>query len=244
MCYILVGRLLVRDIQLISGWLSFVGCYPSDCNREITSERNTRNGTFSSPYFPGSCPVDITCKYTFKGRVHERVQIIFADINLLDSFGSTTSAECVLFKFMNISSPKYSIFQDQLHWHFVYLSIYMSFKMNCTYNKTGNIGNVNSARHLQRHSTLHAMSHRNSRKRAEYYTDGIAGLNGDGDALEQEQSFSFIFMFIIIYIFRAYVFFILCFWCYSCQGRKEHNFINIFIYPTRTENTLETAFTL
>ena len=77
----------------------------------------------------------------------------------------------------------------------------MSFKMNCTYNKTGNIGNVISNRHLQRHSTRHAICHRNSRKRAEYYTDGIAALNGDGDALEQEQSFSFILMFIFIFIF-------------------------------------------
>ena len=52
-------------------------------------------------------------------------------------------------------------------------------------NKTENIGNDNITWHMQRHSTRHAVRHRNSRKRAEY-TDGIAALNGDGDALEQD----------------------------------------------------------
>ena len=52
--------------------------------------------------------------------------------------------------------------------------IHLTWKLYyCTYNKTENIGNVNSTWHLQRHSTRHAICHRNSRKRAEYYTDGI-----------------------------------------------------------------------
>ena len=38
------------------------------------------------------------------------------------------------------------------------------------------IGNDNITWHMQRHSTRHAVRHRNSRKRAEY-TDGIAALN-------------------------------------------------------------------
>ncbi|KAI5749135.1 hypothetical protein M8J76_004846 [Diaphorina citri] len=41
-----------------------------------------KNGSLSSPEYPGTYPPRTTCRYEFQGRGKERVQIVFTDFSL------------------------------------------------------------------------------------------------------------------------------------------------------------------
>ncbi|XP_067142809.1 suppressor of lurcher protein 1-like [Centruroides vittatus] len=51
------------------------------CGSRISS-RMSKNGTFTSPNYPGSYPANTHCIYHFSGRGKERVQILFTDFDL------------------------------------------------------------------------------------------------------------------------------------------------------------------
>ncbi|GLV41234.1 Sol1 [Carabus blaptoides fortunei] len=48
----------------------------------ISSDYTVRHGKFYSPRYPSSYPKNIRCSYRFKGRLKERIRIIFEEVTL------------------------------------------------------------------------------------------------------------------------------------------------------------------
>lgn len=42
----------------------------------------SKNGTITTPSYPAPYPAKVNCRYEFRGRGKERIQVIFQDFNL------------------------------------------------------------------------------------------------------------------------------------------------------------------
>ncbi|KAK6628449.1 hypothetical protein RUM43_002263 [Polyplax serrata] len=56
----------------------------SGCDILFSSD-SSKNGSFTSPQYPNPYPPRINCRYDFRGRGRERIQVTFADFNLYHS---------------------------------------------------------------------------------------------------------------------------------------------------------------
>jgi len=80
-----VVSLLVVVVYLFTAQFDIEGGSPrwgAKCIYDFQSNKLTRGGRFFSPRFPQHYPPDVTCQYLFFGMRHERVKIVFQNIQL------------------------------------------------------------------------------------------------------------------------------------------------------------------
>lgn len=57
-------------------------CTDSACSQEFISTPESTTGSFGSPLYPDPYPAYVMCRFFFRGRPGERVQISFIDLDL------------------------------------------------------------------------------------------------------------------------------------------------------------------
>ena len=64
-----------------------------NCDVEVSSDV-TKNGSITSPNFPGPYPAGVHCNYHFHGSGRERVQLVFSDFDLIVPSEEMSGREC------------------------------------------------------------------------------------------------------------------------------------------------------